>query len=183
MGQMLIPTDDGELAREALGGDREAFRALVERHYGMIYRIAVRYLGSVADAEDVAQEVCLALATKLAQFTHRSRFSTWLASIVINSCRDCLRRRKSSERLVERYGVLRSLEQADQGDAERRSAWLHDALQRFDPALRETVLLVIGEEMSHAEAAAALGCAESTVSWRMHQAKKRLRAQLEADHD
>jgi RNA polymerase sigma-70 factor (ECF subfamily) len=47
--------------------------------------------------------------------------------------------------------------------------------------LREAVLLVAGEDMSHAEAAAALGCAESTVSWRMHMAKKKLRARMGQD--
>ena len=45
----------------------------------------------------------------------------------------------------------------------------------LEPSLRETVVLVVAEELSHAEAAEILGCAESTVSWRMHMARKRLR--------
>jgi RNA polymerase sigma-70 factor (ECF subfamily) len=40
--------------------------------------------------------------------------------------------------------------------------------------LRETVALVVGEDMTHAEAARALGVAESTVSWRMHEARRKL---------
>jgi RNA polymerase sigma-70 factor (ECF subfamily) len=42
--------------------------------------------------------------------------------------------------------------------------------------LRETIVLVVGEDMSHLEAAHALGVAESTVSWRMHEARRRLAA-------
>jgi RNA polymerase sigma-70 factor (ECF subfamily) len=176
---MLKTTDDNELAAAAIAGDREAFRRLVERHYDMIYRIAYRYVGSSADAEDIAQDVCITLVTKLARFNNRSRFSTWLVSIVINRCRDHFRRRKSSQVLVEKYAVLRAAEDADQEDTDKRSGWLHNALQSLEPALRETVLLILGEELSHAEAAKILGCAESTVSWRVHMARKQLKAQTD----
>jgi RNA polymerase sigma-70 factor (ECF subfamily) len=130
MGQMLKTTDDSELAAAAIAGDREAFRHLVERHYDLIYRIAYRYLGSAADAEDIAQDVCITLATKLSRFNNRSRFSTWLVSIAINRCRDFLRRRKSSAALAEKYAVLREAEDADQADTDKRSRWLHAGASR-----------------------------------------------------
>jgi RNA polymerase sigma-70 factor (ECF subfamily) len=180
---MLKPTEDSVLADEARRGDRDAFRRLIERHYDMIYRIAYRYVGSAADAEDIAQDVCLALVNKLGQFRGKSKFTTWLYTVVINACRDFSRRRKSSEGLVERYGVQRAMEEADQADDERRAAWLQEALASLEPNLRETVLLVVGEEMSHGEAAEVLGCAESTVSWRMHMVKKLLRARLDEDDE
>jgi RNA polymerase sigma-70 factor (ECF subfamily) len=178
---MLSQTDDSQLAAAAVGGDREAFRRLVERHYDTIYRVALRYMGSAADAEDVAQDVCITLATKLGRFGGRSRFSTWLISIVINRCRDHLRRRKSSAKLVEQYVALRESEGADQADTEKRTEWLHETLESLEPSLRETVILVVTEELSHAAAAEILGCAENTVSWRMHKAKKALRARLDED--
>ena len=178
---MLSQTEDSELVSQAVGGDRAAFRRLLERHYDLIYRLAFRYVGSAADAADIAQNVCLALVTRLQQFRGRSRFTTWLTSVVINQCRDHLRRKKSSEALVEKYGVLRASEHADRLDTDRRIAWLDEALQSLEPALRETVLLIAGEELSHAEAAEVLGCAESTVSWRMHMARKELRARMGND--
>jgi RNA polymerase sigma-70 factor (ECF subfamily) len=180
---MLSQTDDSELAAEALRGDREAFRRLVERHYDMIHRVAYRYVGSAADAEDIAQEVCITLAAKLGRFGGRSRFSTWLTSIVINRCRDHLRRRKSAAKLMAQYASLRESEDADKADADKRSTWLHERLQNLEPSLRETVLLVVAEDFSHAEAAKALGCAESTVSWRMHMAKKALRARMDEEDE
>jgi RNA polymerase sigma-70 factor, ECF subfamily len=178
---MLKATDDSGLAQAAAAGDREAFRRLLEIHYGLIHRIAWRYVGSATDAEDIAQDVCVTLATRLGHFDHRSRFSTWLISVVINRCRDFLRRRRSSQALVEKYGVLRESQSADQADTERRTLWLREALQGLEPELRETVLLVVAEELSHAEAGQILGCAESTVSWRMHVARKRLRARMGND--
>jgi RNA polymerase sigma-70 factor, ECF subfamily len=176
---MLDTTDDNALAAAALQGDREAFRRLVERHYEMIYRVAYRYVGAAADAEDIAQDVCVTLATRLQKFGGRSRFSTWLVSIVINRCRDFLRRRRSSETLVAKYAALREAEDADKADTDRRTAWLDEALQSLEPSLRETVLLVVGEDLSHREAAKVLGCAESTVSWRIHVAKKHLSARMD----
>ena len=133
---MLQPTDDGELAAQALGGDRVAFARLLERHYDLVYRVAYRYVGSAADAEDIAQNVCLALATKLGHFRGRSRFTTWLCAITINACRDYLRRRKSSEKLIDRYVVQRAEDEADQADDARRAAWLQEALERLEPNLQ-----------------------------------------------
>jgi RNA polymerase sigma-70 factor (ECF subfamily) len=178
---MLKTTDDSELAAAAIAGDRDAFQRLVERHYEMIYRVAYRYAGSAADAEDIAQDVCVTLATKLSRFNNRSLFSTWLVSIVINRCRDAHRRRKSSAVLAEKYVALREAEDADQQDSAKRSGWLRAALQNLEPSLRETVLLILGEDLSHAEAAKILGCAESTVSWRIHMARKQLKTFVDDD--
>ena len=61
--------------------------------------------------------------------------------------------------------------------------WLNDALQNLEPSLRETVLLILGEDLSHAEAARILGCAESTVSWRLHVARKQLKARTDSGDD
>jgi RNA polymerase sigma-70 factor (ECF subfamily) len=173
---MLKMTDDSELAAAAMRGDREAFRRLVERHYDMIYRIAYRIVGSAADAEDITQDVCITLATKLSRFGNRSRFTTWLISIVINRCRDFLRRRKSSQALIEKYASQRQAEDDDAADTRSRIAWLDATLQSLDQNLRETVVLILDAELTHAEAAKVLGCAEGTVSWRMNEARKQLSA-------
>ncbi len=180
---MLKVTDDRDLAARAAGGDRDAFAQLLERHYDLMFRVAYRYCGSTADAEDIAQNICIGLVAKLARFGGRSSFSTWLYALVLNACRDFSRRRTSAQRLVANYGVLRAMDEADEADSQSRSAWLHTALADLDPALRETVLLVIAEDLSHGEAAKVLGCAETTVSWRMHEAKKRLRARKSEAHE
>ena len=72
---------------------------------------------------------------------------------------------------------------ADWADGVARQDWLKAALARLDDALRETALLVVGEELSHAEAAEILGIAEKTVSWRMHEVRKRLKSMVGRDTD
>ena len=154
--------------------DSGRFEAFVRTHQHMVYATALRLLGRPADAEDIAQEVCCTLVEKLASFKGEARFSTWLMGIVVNACRDHHRRGLTHNRLRERLSVLAGLAALPDGrDAYRRS-WLASELARLDPLLRDTVVLVVGEDLTHGEAARALGVAESTVSWRLHEARRRL---------
>jgi len=178
-----MDVSDLDLARRAKNGDAAAFRLLLERHYAMIYRLSYRFLGTAADAEDAAQDICLALASKLLGFKGESRFSTWLYRVVVNACRDERRKIASRDRYQAAYMALAAHEAADWADAESRKAWLTNALGRLDDSLRETAYLVVGEELSHAEAGEILGIAETTVSWRMHEVKKRLRSMVGRDTD
>jgi len=180
---MLKPMTDSELAKSASQGDREAFRRLLERHYDMIYRLALRFTGSGADAEDIAQDVCLALGRKIQAFRGDALFSTWLYRVVINACHDFVRRRTASTALVEKYVAYRELDDADHTDTKERLDWLQEAYLRLPADLRETVLLVVAEDMTHAEAGAVLDCAPGTIAWRMSAARKQLKTDLERDHD
>jgi RNA polymerase sigma factor (sigma-70 family) len=173
----VIFDPDRDLVDRAAAGDRSAFEALLRRHYDRIHRVAWRLTGSRVDAEDIAQDVCCALVDKIAGFKGEAKFTTWLTGIVVNACRDHRRRGLTLTRLRERLSVLVGLAPPPDGrDAYRRS-WLMSELARLDPLLRDTVVLIVGEDLTHAEAARALGVAESTVSWRMHEARRQLTPQ------
>jgi RNA polymerase sigma-70 factor, ECF subfamily len=165
---------DRDLVERATAGDRKAFETLLRRHYDRIHRIAWRATGSATQAEDIAQDVCCTLVEKIATFKGEARFTTWLTGIVVNACRDHRRRGLTLARLRDRLSVLAGLAPKPDGrDAYRRS-WLASELARLEPVLRDTVILVVGEDLTHAEAAHALGVAESTVSWRMYEARRQL---------
>ena len=171
---MIDDTDDA-LARRAAGGDREAFAALVERHYDRIYRIGARVLGDAEAAADLAQDVCVALPAKLASYRGRSRFTTWLYRVVVNAARDALRRRAARQRSERGYAELDGLMRNQAAADECESTWLRQALGRLSEELRVTVFLVLEEGLRHREAGEALGVSEATVSWRMHEVRRRLR--------
>jgi RNA polymerase sigma-70 factor, ECF subfamily len=174
----MIETDE-ELAFRAQQGEATAFRALLQRHYDRIYRVAYRYLGSAADAEDVAQDVCTQLARKLSGFGGRSRFTTWIYAVALNAARDFGRRRRTISALQGAYVDYAEQRDADWADSDGRVRWLYVALDRLDPGLKDTALLILAEELTHADAAVVLGIKESTVSWRMHEVKKRLKAMVQ----
>jgi RNA polymerase sigma factor (sigma-70 family) len=167
---------DIELVARAASGDRAAFEALLRRHYDRIHCIAWRLTGSASDADDIVQEVCCALIEKLGGFRGEAKFTTWLFGIVVNACRDHRRRGQTLKRFRAGLSVLASVTAAPDARNLYRRSWMASELSRLDPLLRETIVLVVGEDMSHLEAAHALGVAESTVSWRMHEAKRRLSA-------
>ena len=101
--------------------------------------------------------------------------STWLTGIALNAARDFLRKRNVRSRTQEKYANVVSLvPQRDESNPVLRH-WLSSALGRLKEDLRETVILVAGEGLTHAEAARILNITENTVSWRMHEIRKILR--------
>jgi len=76
--------DDRALVTRAQAGDRQALEALVGRHQGWIYNIAIRMLAHPQDAEDATQEILIKALTRLSSFEGRSSFRTWLYRIVVN---------------------------------------------------------------------------------------------------
>jgi RNA polymerase sigma-70 factor, ECF subfamily len=180
-----MATADGGIAPDVLAarareGDRAAFAALVERHYDFIHRVAFRLTGRRDDAEDVAQEVCVRLGKAVAGYRGSAAFTTWLYAIVLNAARDQMRKSARESAKAEAFGLhtLVSGEAAEDPDDPVEALWA--AVRKLPDKQREAVTLVYGEGLSHAEAADVMAVAEPTVSWHVHEAKKRLKAQLGA---
>ncbi|WP_137154431.1 RNA polymerase sigma factor [Rhizobium sp. FKL33] len=163
---------DKELARRAGAGDREAFRTLIERHYGFIHATAWKWTGNKADAEDAAQDVCIRLASAISQFRGDAAFRTWLYALVLNTVRDQARKRaRDAKRDRQADWPVE-----DDGTDDERLEALWQATLGLSPRQRDAVLLVYSEGLDHAEAGKILGCGESTIAWHLHAARKRLRA-------
>lgn len=84
---------DQEIVQEARGGNAQAFRHLVERHQAFVFRLAYRFVGRVADAEDLTQEVFIRLWKHLDRYRAEVKLTTWLYKIVTNLCLDFLKSR------------------------------------------------------------------------------------------
>lgn len=180
MESAAVQMSDRELIRLARCGDASALEQLFERHYRTAYRIAFRWCGTRQDAEDAAQEVFIKVARGLKTFQENSSFTTWLHRIVVNTALDQHRRNATRVRLAAdaaREAPPEAAPAAADCDADR--AW--EAVGRLPEKQRAALLLVFGEGLSHREAAAALGCPEVTVSWRIHQARKRLGKMMESE--
>src|SRR5215208_1120059 len=165
---------DAGLLIAAIAGDREAFADLLRRHYDRIHGLAWQLTGSRADADDIAQDVCCALVEKIGSFRGEAKFTTWLCGITFNACRDLRRRRRSFSGLAEKLTVLAGLAAAPDGRDLYDAIWLKSAIARLKPAYRDTAALVVGQQLTHAEAAEILGVAEATISWRMSEVRRLL---------
>jgi RNA polymerase sigma-70 factor (ECF subfamily) len=178
---MRMTTADEDLAMAAGGGDRDAFAALLDRHYDRVRGLAFRLTGSVPEAEDLTQDVCLALPAKLAGFRGASRFTTWLYRVTVNAAHDRRRRHATHARAAAGWGDWELDRQEAMAEERAARDWLALAMRELPPELRDTVALTLGEELSQADAAEVLGVSEGTIAWRMSEVKKRLRVIAKAE--
>lgn len=177
--------EDG-LVERARKGDREAFAELVRRHSRQVYGVVSRMAGDHSDADDLAQEVFMTAWRSIGSFRGGSRFSTWLYRIAVNASLTFLRkkgREKGRAPFDETMSVPDrtpgALSSPESGSAAGEIRGRAEAALRSLPApFRASFVLVVGEGLSHREAAKVLGCSENAVSWRMHKARRLLRARL-----
>jgi len=172
------------LIERARQGDAGAFERLLEDNYMLIYRAAYRFTGAREDAEDVAQEVCLKLARAIRGFRGGSSFRTWLYRVVINAAKDYIRKhatkRRHEEEFVREQHVTGTPDRAESvsGNPGVSPEALLMEINRLPDKYRDALLLVHSEGLTHKEAGEVLRCAESTVSWRVHEGKKKLKETL-----
>lgn len=173
------PVDDEVVLIARLrDGDRRAFEAFVASRYDAIFRAAWRWCGNRSDAEDVVQDVCMRMAAGIKAFDGRSSLTTWIYRITVNAVHDLRRSRSRHQRRAD--GLAREMETAQQPDQEASvmASKLWECVRRLPDRQRDIVLLVHGEDMTHAEAGAVLGCEANTISWHLHEARKNLKEMM-----
>jgi RNA polymerase sigma-70 factor, ECF subfamily len=159
--------DDAELLGRLRAGDGRAFETLVTTYQHRVFGVALRMLGSRAEAEDVAQETFLRAHRALADFRGESRLGTWLYAI---ASRLCLNRLASGAHRLERGDEAALLRLAAPGGdtaAALERSELEAALQQAIAALPEErrIVLVLRdlEGLAYEEIAQALGLELGTV--------------------
>lgn len=173
---MRVTTPDEDLARAAAQGDSNAFATLLARHYDGVFRLSFRLTGRREVAEDLTQDVCAALPAKLAGFRGEARFTTWLYRVTVNAAHDRRRRAAARARAADGWGDWEIARRSDAAETAAATDWLATAMAALPEDLRDTVALILDGEMTHAEAGAVLGISEGTVSWRLSEVRRRLRA-------
>jgi len=167
---------DLELLTRMRAGDEEAFTLLYRRRQGGVYRYALLMSGSRATAEDVTQEVFLALIEEGRKYDDkRGTVVAYLYGIA----------RKKVSRYREREAAEAAADSADASagalhelmrDESIRAVW--DAVLLLPVHYREVVVLCELHEMSYEEASAALGCTVGTVRSRLHRGRALLAEKL-----
>ncbi len=163
---------DADLLAAHAAGDRRAFEELFRRHHAKLYRVARRSSVTEQDADDALQDAMLRAHRSAGTFRHNAAVGSWLHRIVVNSCRDRLRRN------AVRATVVLAEEQCTPipDPAVRLDVALvvRQALLRLPAEQRAAVVAVDMHGYSVAEAAAVLGVAEGTVKSRCARGRARL---------
>src|SRR5471030_1674028 len=173
---------DDELMPRIAGGDREAFAALYQRRRLDVYRFALHMTASPAQADDVTQEVFVAVIGAAHRYVPgRSGVAAWLLGIARNHVRRGVRWQRLRVPLSDASAAPRLTVDVDPlADLTRRREMiaLRDALRRLPLRNREMVVLCDLQELSYADAAAVAGCAIGTVRSRLHRGRAMLAARL-----
>jgi RNA polymerase sigma-70 factor (ECF subfamily) len=151
---------------------------LLESHYDTIFRFAFKWCGNREDAEDVAQQACVKLARGLGQFRFESSFSSWLYRLVINCAKDWQKAQIKHRQSADESEQWQYAPYEDHPDKNVLIRQLFIALENFSDGMKETVLLVHAEGFTHAETADILGVKESTISWRLHEIRKKFQSRF-----
>ena len=183
---------DAELVALAHAGDVEAFGRLVERNQHYVYNAVYHLVGNERDAEDIAQDVFVKAYRSIGRFEGRSKFSTWLYGIMLNSVRSFWRRRTRRPRLVQ--DAAEEDERAHDPAAEGRNPFeesvrgerveaVRAAIARLDEDLREIVVMRDIRGLSYEELADVLDLPDGTVKSRLHRARSALKELLDPIFD
>jgi RNA polymerase sigma-70 factor, ECF subfamily len=165
--------EDSEMAlvHAAKQGDVGAFEQLLRCSQGMVFRVAQHITGSREDAEEVVQETFLKAFQNLDRFEERSRFSTWVTRIAVNTALMRIRSRRG-------HGTVPLREEAPDepsAPAEEVADWRPDPEQSYSTVF----LLRDVEGFSTAETAEALGLSATAVKARLLRARLQLRQRLD----
>jgi len=168
-------SSEAGLVARARDGDALAFGQLIERRYDFIFGLAWRWCGDRTNAEDIAQEVCVRLGSAIRGFRGTAAFTTWLYTLTLNVVRDMARKSAREAAKVKALGAQALIDGEIGEAADSSGEVLWEAVRALPDKQRDAVLLVYGEGLSHAAAADVMGVSEATVSWHVHEAKKRLK--------
>jgi RNA polymerase sigma-70 factor (ECF subfamily) len=159
-------------------GRAGAFAYLADRQLARSYRLATVLLGSVAEAQDAVQDAAAVAWERFADLRDEGRFEAWFQRILVNGCRDRIRRRGHVRLLRLDDGPDHPLADPTAGLAER--AALRDALLQLSHDQREVVVLRYLFDLTLEEIAERTGDRLGTVKSRLHYGLRALRAAYDA---
>jgi RNA polymerase sigma-70 factor (ECF subfamily) len=172
-------SDERRLVRRIQEGDQRAFAQLLDLYEARIYRLALRFVGSESDAEDVTQEIFVGIYRNIGGFRGASSLSTWIYRVAVNHCLEFRRKRKRDSVPYDEEIRLASADWRDdpvQVTTKRElTGTVEKALQQLSPIHRDVVILHEMQGLTYQECADALQVPVGTVKSRLSNAFSRLR--------
>ena len=179
---------DGELVRRAQKGERQAFDQLTLRHQPVALSLAIRIVGDRERGLDLTQEAVLHAYLSLDRLRKPDSFRPWLCAIVVNLCKNYLRRPRVATLSLELLSGGRSFDSLpfpDSAPQPHEAAVAREthrlvlaAIAQLSPPNRDAVLLYYFEQLSVREVAALLQISVPAVKGRLHKSRRKLRDRL-----
>jgi RNA polymerase sigma-70 factor, ECF subfamily len=177
--------DEGEIIGRVLGGDREAFSALVDAYKGPVFRLAFRMTGSKQDADDLTQETFLRGFQSLGRFRTGERFFPWLYTISLNVIRNHLRKANALQEDSARNEAPEATDcrnnPAEAAIDREQGRRLQGYLLRLPVPVREALILRFYEGMGFEDIASMTGDTISSAKMKVYRGLDKIRVMMEDD--
>lgn len=173
---------DAWLLKKAEGGDSQAFAALMEKYKVSLYKAARCYLKNEEDIADMMQETVLLAWEHMAEMRNMAYFKTWITRILINRCKDLLKRQKNLT-FVDWTEEMDEFFLADGASVEKTledDEGFYELLDMISEGYRAVFLLYYGEGFNSREIAEILQVSENTVRSRLRRGKRQLKEKLQS---
>ncbi len=182
-----MPTglNDNEIISKVLNGDHQAYAGLVNRYQNYVFTLTLRIVKNREDAEEVAQDVFIKAYKYLADFRGASKFTTWLYTIVNNTCISFLRKKKLDIHSLDNEKVFEMADNQDSGmranmvEQKSKLAMVNDAIGLLNPDDAQIITLFYKAEQSLEETAQVLGIEVNAAKVRLFRARTRLKEKME----
>lgn len=176
-------TDDNELIKASINGDKLAFGEIVDRYRKLVARTVKGMLGDSVFAEDIGQEVFIKLYYSLPDFRGEAKLSTYIQKIAVNLTLNEIKRRKRFFSMFAQKGnnEMYEFEVADVDNQEKREAAeiVNRALMSLEPKFRIIVSMRMLQGYSTKETAEIMGLPLGTVLSRLSRAREQLKNVIE----
>ena len=166
-------------------GDMVAFNALIDEYKAMAFTLSLKLMKNREDAEEVAQDAFVKAYKNIGQFEGKSKFSTWLYTIVYNTALTRLRKKQLDIQDIDSHSVESSSAFSESGmewrnlQRDERSSYIKQALEQLVEEDQVVITLFYLNENSLAEICEITNWELSNVKVRLHRARKRLLIELE----
>lgn len=181
---MQSKLSDIELIEQTLAGDQSAYADLVRRHQRFVFTLAMRFMKTREDAEEVAQDCFIKAYRSLESFQGGSKFSTWLYSIVYTTAMTALRKKRVDTDSIDDENTYIQVENTGGYDVNNvenksRSFYVNQAIAQLLPDDATIITLFYKGEQSLEEIAQTMGMEANTVKVKLFRARQRLKEKLE----
>jgi RNA polymerase sigma-70 factor (ECF subfamily) len=183
--------EDLELIDKIIGGDKAAYKTLVDKHKKRVYSVAYGIIGDREEAKDILQEAFMKAFYSIGSFRRESSFYSWLYRILVNLCKDYIRKKSKAPSLIrarinDDYREPEEIEIVDTGKNPKEELLNKEitnvvgkALKRLPPKQRLIFILRHINGFSMEEISDSLRCSRSTCKVHLFRAIRALRKELD----
>ena len=180
---------DEELIQRALGGEQDAYQALLGRYQKTVFHIVIKIIRNSDDAQDLVQETFMRAFNTLESYRSEFRFSTWLCKIAANCSIDYLRKKKikaySMDKPFQTKNGTVEVELEDKGAnpeehllRKQKIISIEEAIQSLPPKYKQVIVYRHHDDKSYEELARIMGIPIGTVKARIFRARELLKKKL-----